>query len=290
MLLRSILTPPRRFPAAEAALKILALAVGVLERYQQAKDDRAALDFRDLLMRSERLLAEHSGLRRRLASQIRLLLVDEFQDTDPLQVSLVTALCGGDVTSGKLFFVGDFKQSIYRFRGADPQVFRRLREQVPQAGRLSLTLNFRSQPAILQFVNVLFADSLGHDNEPLRPHRRQVTPLPAIEFLWALPSKAASDDPHAGDDDSRGDAVRREADWIARRLRHWIDCQAPLVQDAHAARGGESATRAVRPGDIAILFRRFPTWPTMKKPCGATDSIIISSVAWHFTRSKRSTT
>ena len=55
---------------------------------------------------------------------MRLLLVDEFQDTDPLQVELVKALCDDGLLRGKLFFVGDYKQSIYRFRGADPHVFR----------------------------------------------------------------------------------------------------------------------------------------------------------------------
>ena len=68
---------------------------------------------------------------------------------------------------GKLFFVGDYKQSIYRFRGADPHVFRGLRERTPAAGQLSLTLNFRSQPAILDFVNALFRDDLGAGYEPL---------------------------------------------------------------------------------------------------------------------------
>jgi len=67
-----------------------------------------------------------------------------------------------------LFFVGDYKQSIYRFRGADPSVFRRLRDEIPPAGRLPLSVNFRSQHAILDFVNALFCEELGPDYEPLR--------------------------------------------------------------------------------------------------------------------------
>ena len=85
-------------------------------------------------------------------------LVDEFQDTDPLQVELVQALCDGQVAGGKLFFVGDYKQSIYRFRGADPGVFQQLRQEIPAAGRLPLSLNFRSQPAVLEFINALFCE------------------------------------------------------------------------------------------------------------------------------------
>ncbi len=140
------------------------------------------------LIRARDLLGgpAREDLRKRLAAQIRLLLVDEFQDTDPLQVELVQALCDGRVADGKLFFVGDYKQSIYRFRGADPHVFRRLRDEIPAAGRLPLSLNFRSQPAVLEFVNALFCEELGPDYEPLDAHRQQLGPTPAVEFLWAI--------------------------------------------------------------------------------------------------------
>ena len=97
-----------------------------------------------------------------MASQIRLLMVDEFQDTDPLQVELVKALCDNDYLRGKLFFVGDSKQSIYRFRGADPGVFKSLRDEIPQEGRLPLSENFRSQPAILDFVKPFHIANLRH--------------------------------------------------------------------------------------------------------------------------------
>ena len=76
-----------------------------------------------------------------------------------MQVELVEALCDGRAAGGKLFFVGDYKQSIYRFRGAEPHVFRRLRERDPAGGRLPLSLNFRSQPAVLDFVNALFCEA-----------------------------------------------------------------------------------------------------------------------------------
>ena len=82
---------------------------------------------------------------------------------------MLKALCDNEHLRGKLFFVGDFKQSIYRFRGAQPHVFRQLREEIPAAGRLPLSLNFRSQPAVLDFVNALFCEELGPDYEPLSP-------------------------------------------------------------------------------------------------------------------------
>ncbi len=125
-----------------------------------------------------------------LSSQVRLLLVDECQDTDPVQVELIKALCGDLVQHGKLFFVGDYKQSIYGFRDSDPRLFREMQRSTPPKGQLPLSINFRSQPAILDFVNALFHDApLAGDQdslayEPLVPQRPQVSPTPAVEFIW----------------------------------------------------------------------------------------------------------
>ncbi len=156
-------------PAAMASLALMDVARGLVESYQQRKKQLAALDFDDLLIAARELLTgpQRADLRQRLAAQTKLLLVDEFQDTDPLQVELVRALCDGRVADGKLFFVGDYKQLIYRFRGADPHVFRRLRDEIPAAGRLPLTCNFRSQPGVIDFINRLFAREMGPEYEPL---------------------------------------------------------------------------------------------------------------------------
>ncbi len=80
-------------------------------------------------------------------------------------------MVGSDAAAvdGRLFLVGDFKQSIYRFRGADPALFRQFREPVPDAGRRNLTENFRSVPGILSFVNALFADTFTEAGSALKP-------------------------------------------------------------------------------------------------------------------------
>ena len=200
----------------------------------------------------------------RLASQSRLLLVDECQDTDPLQVELIKALCGQQIQDGKLFFVGDYKQSIYRFRGADPDVFRRLEQETPEPGRLPLLRNFRSQPAILNFVNALFCDVLSNESpgsstadgdkslnyQPLIPHREQITPEPAVEFLWA---SAMEDEPDNKDAGSKDSARRREAEYIARRIRGMLDRNEALA--AEKSTDGSWTARPVEEQDIAILFR-----------------------------------
>jgi len=243
--------PEEARPAAEAALTMLRLAYGLHQRHEQQKQELNVLDFDDLLIKARDLVAGRNGaqLRRQLSKQIRLLLVDEFQDTDGLQVELIKSLCDEGLQDGKLFFVGDYKQSIYRFRGAEPHVFQQLREEMPPEGRLPLTLNFRSQPGILDFVNALFCDALGPDYEPLRASRPQLSSQPIVEFMWATSDQG----PDAQEDKETLRAL--EADWIARRVRALLDSQQPIVACPTPQGKGTWQLRPVRPGDVAVLFR-----------------------------------
>ncbi|HEY2842088.1 MAG TPA: UvrD-helicase domain-containing protein, partial [Bryobacteraceae bacterium] len=237
--------------ATRVGLLLFEIAERIALEYRARKTALIGLDFNDLLSRTHALLVDpqHRDLRRRLAQQIELLLVDEFQDTDPLQVDLVRALCDGQVANGKLFFVGDYKQSIYRFRGAKPKVFNELRESMSAAGRQVLTRNFRSQPAILSFVNALFWDDLGNEYEPLRPSRPQVGPSEAVEFLWACP------DQEQRQEKEDVDALRRrEAAWMAKRIRSLVESNESLVFEATPS-GEPPRARPANWGDIAILFR-----------------------------------
>lgn len=255
--------------------------------YDRQKGEQSLLDFDDLLIRTRDLLRSSENVRRRTAHGIRLLMVDEFQDTDPIQAEIVRMLVGDQLTRGKLFFVGDAKQSIYRFRRADPGVFHHLRAELPATGRLPLSVNFRSQPAIINFVNFVFSRLFGEDYEALVAHHSQLSPEPAIEWLWAdldaTPSNqskaaatsdaessanqagedqssgiadSANDDEDAtGPDDDRSADRRRacEAEWIARRVRQLLDDPTPLVRDKDAS--GSSRLRRVEARDIVILFR-----------------------------------
>jgi len=120
--------------AAQLGLALLRLTDSVAKRYDSQKTAQHKLDYDDLLARAFALLNDsvQVELRDELSKDLQLLLVDEFQDTDQLQVDLVKLICGERIDDGKLFFVGDFKQSIYRFRGARPQVFHDLRAEVPE--------------------------------------------------------------------------------------------------------------------------------------------------------------
>lgn len=231
--------------AAELGLQVLAVANLTTRRYEQAKSARGVLDNDDLLIDAHRLLTdpELADARERVSGRVRVLMVDEFQDTDHLQSELVQAIAGGgpdDSGEGRLFFVGDFKQSIYRFRGAEPEVFQSLRAATPEAGRLTLSQNFRSTPAVLDFVNTLFAPIFGEAYAPLRPTRKQLTPRPAAEFLWTPPEE----------DSNTPDQRRAEAASIAGRLRELIDGEEPVVVDKESGQ-----PRGAQPGDVAILFR-----------------------------------
>ena len=88
------------------------------------------------------------------------MLIDEFQDTDPLQTEIVDAIAQGE--EGCLFFVGDPKQSIYRFRRADIEQYSNVRERYADS-RVHLTQNFRSQPGVIEFVNALFGPLMCDD-------------------------------------------------------------------------------------------------------------------------------
>ena len=244
--------PTLAYESAELGVALLRLTAKVADEYDRRKAAQGRLDFDDLLSRAYALIAnpQNAALQARLADDLRLLLVDEFQDTDQLQVDLVKALCGPGFDTGRLFFVGDFKQSIYRFRGAAPKVFRDLRAQLTNKGRLPLNINFRSQPAILNFVNALFCTAFeqgDHEFEPLRPSRRQATSPAAVEFLWKI-----TPDKNTGAKGATEQARREEARAIARRIRSLIDPSSDekLVVDKQTGQ-----PRPVQLGDVAILFR-----------------------------------
>ena len=257
--------------AAELACRTLRLTERVANEFAIAKKNQGVLDFDDLLLHARNLLRDHDNVCLRVAAGIRLLMVDEFQDTDPVQAHVVRSLCGTALKRGKLFMVGDRKQSIYRFRRADPTVFTLMSAELPKSGQLPLTINFRSQPAVLNFVNQLFAPAMD-GYESLVPHDvNQYSPTPAIEFLFATydanppePSASATKELSpspvgiVSNDDDRPNAAAlrsREADWIARRIASMLADPTPRIRSNVKDAEGRPVLRQVKPGDIVILFR-----------------------------------
>ena len=160
----------------------------LLERYQLYKRSAGLLDFDDLIVGTRDLLChEKHGLavRQALARQYQYILVDEFQDTDALQAEIFWCLCSDDdshdwtsfvLRPGALFVVGDPNQSIYRFRGADVDIYTRARKTFATDRVLSIVTNFRSSASVLDFVNNRFNHPLSEPDQAgyqeLQPFRR----------------------------------------------------------------------------------------------------------------------
>ncbi len=161
-----------RKAAERAALEELAAAdrallQELLERfaaeYTAAKRRESAVDFEDLQLAARDLLRADEAVREEMQLRFRMVMVDEFQDTNRLQCELVELVAHPELT--EVFTVGDEFQSIYGFRHADLEVFRERRAQAPSL--LALTRNYRSRPQVLSAVNHLFGDAFGDDYQPL---------------------------------------------------------------------------------------------------------------------------
>jgi CRISPR-associated exonuclease Cas4 len=150
----------------------------VLEDYAIFKRDAAVLDFDDLLHRARKLVREDNAVRRDLGRRYRHILVDEFQDTDPIQAEIVFRIASDDSAPrwqdsvprpGSLFMVGDPKQSIYRFRGADIGSYGEARGALQRrwpGNIVQITANLRSRPAIPTYINSCFAAPLSGKGQP----------------------------------------------------------------------------------------------------------------------------
>ena len=150
----------------------------VLEDYRAFKRAAAVLDFDDLLHEARSLVRRHDDVRRALGERYRHIFVDEFQDTDPVQAEILFRIAAEGrpgrwqdavLRDGALFMVGDPKQAIYRFRGADIATYAQARDAVARRAPgnvVQVTANFRSHPGILAHVNRMFAGVLSAPGQP----------------------------------------------------------------------------------------------------------------------------
>lgn len=232
-------TPPAEGPPdALAAYTLLGdLLTEYGEAYEQRKRAHAALDFDDLELYALALL-QQPPLRRRWMERFDMLMVDEFQDTNRRQLALLSAIEGEN-----LFTVGDEWQSIYGFRHAEVEVFRRRETELAGRGAsLALTRNFRSRPAIIDAVNAAFTRRFGERFTELTPAREPAPGAePAVEVMltdtrgWEQDRATAA--PELDGLPSAPAWRQAEARLIARRIRQ-------LVDDGRA-----------QPGDVALLLR-----------------------------------
>jgi len=233
------------------------------------------LDFTDLLGCLRDLLAGDLGARAALQQRFDYVLVDEFQDTDPLQAEIVFYLCEREPVAadwrdvvlkpGKLFVVGDPKQSIYRFRRADIALYDEVkglvRAQPEGAGVVEvIRQNFRTTPALVEWANGVFESVFGVDAEPGRQPRYEAVepyrpPAAGPRVAVLLGREYAGRGAGGGAEQARRDEARALAALLV--AMHDADAERWCVQDREreAREDGSERTRVPRWSDIALLFR-----------------------------------
>lgn len=255
-----------------ATRDLFLLGSEILNTYQNIKEEQSVLDFDDLILKTLALFKGESintknlsvimpWVRFKMDQGIDHILVDEAQDTNPEQWEIIGALCDdffdhqeeGDNTR-TLFVVGDEKQSIFSFQRASPEKFQSMRDyfadKVASAQKkfdpVQFNISFRSAPAILDFVDTVFANGLSDNIVTHESFRRRQAGL--VE-LWPLfePSDTQERDPWSPPTEiiNSTSGASQMADQIGDTIHTWIDSKTPL----------ESYNRPITPQDILILVR-----------------------------------
>ncbi len=232
--------------------ELLRLYNRALAVYTQLKEERQALDFDDLESGALALLRDHPDARARWQADVRALLVDEFQDTNARQRDILDLLNGD---GGKLFIVGDGKQSIYRFRGADVTVFRVLRQAIAARGQaFALSTSYRAHCDLIQGLNALLKPVLGVDEDPARPY---VEPFVALTHHRPAPARGFAPpyiELHLGIGSKSSGALDKAADALVTRLITLVE-ESGIQLDTRDPDTGQHQTRPLDYGDVAILCR-----------------------------------
>jgi len=233
----------------------------VVGLYQQEKRRAGQLDFMDLLLYTRDLLL-HDGARADLQQVYQRIFVDEFQDTEPLQAEILLLLAAADPAQrdwrkavpspGKLYLVGDPKQSIYRFRRADARLFRRICLDLTAAGvdTHKLASSTRSTSPIQAFVNAAFERTIP-DYLPLEGGVDAPEPQPSIVALPMPEPYGTRNLSNVRIEECSPNAVAAFVEWLCKESR-W------KVRD----RSGVAAWTPIQPEHVCLLFRRFTNFGT----------------------------
>ena len=215
---------------------VFTIAGEAISRFQDLKTERGFVDYDDLEQLTLRALDDPTVVER-LDEELELLLVDEFQDTNPMQLALFMKL---SQFAREVIFVGDVKQAIFGFRGADPDLVHRSLEALEVRGCQvgMLDSSWRSRPALLRYLNAVFVDAFARDGMErarieLSPERPEVHGAPAV-IRWTLP---------------RTTKKQEQADALALAI-------SDFVRSGHTVNNPVSGEpRALTFGDIAVFAR-----------------------------------
>ncbi|HYX92242.1 MAG TPA: UvrD-helicase domain-containing protein, partial [Myxococcaceae bacterium] len=238
----------------------------VVARYEASKAVAGRLDFTDLLLRARDLLRDRPAAREDLQRQYTHLFVDEFQDTDPLQSAILLLLAAdapeqSDVERirtfpGKLFLVGDPKQSIYAFRRADVALYQSIKARLCEQGAelVYLSKSFRARPEIQEAVNAAFAPAMSGGSPsqatyvPLQLGREDAPANQPAVFALPVPYLYGSRDRITNQkiEESLPNAVAAFIEWLIQRSAWTV---------TETDRPGVPVP--VQPRHVCVLFRRF---------------------------------
>jgi ATP-dependent helicase/nuclease subunit A len=255
--------------SADLAALLQTEMADLIELYEDLKVRSGKVDFVDLLIRTRNLIRDDADVRRLLQDRFSHIFVDEFQDTDPVQAEILVLLSADDPDQtewrevrpkpGKLFLVGDPKQSIYRFRRADIILYQEMCANLAAKGVVTVYLShsFRAVKPIQEAVNAAFAPDIQRNEETGQPAYVALEggePPREQPSVIALPIPR----PYGKYDVTRGaiaeslpEALAAFVDWLIRESG-W------KVRDPDS----REALIPIKSEHIAILFRRFMTWGT----------------------------
>jgi len=241
----------------------LSLLENFQAEYDSEKRKRALLDFADLSQLAVAALLKNKALRSYYKKKFRYIMIDEFQDNNQLQKELLYLLAekedllgegipqSRDLEEDKLFFVGDEKQSIYRFRGADVSVFKGLSKELAAQSRepaVALNTNYRSEPGLIAFFNRIFRNIMGDaafdfeaDFQELRACNRMPPLKSEIKLLYKPYLSEKEESPFYNNQESEGFR-------IAQYLVEAVNKQRLQVRDEEGLRPAEF-------NDFALLLR-----------------------------------
>ena len=223
---------------------LFTLYTRILNNYQTAKLSQGILDFNDLQLKTRDLLRDNKEIQQALVERHTYYMVDEYQDTNELQHELVMLLTN-ELKEANLFIVGDPKQSIYAFRGADVRVFKKTNQKIKdeEGEDILLKENFRSLQDTVGFVNHFFQHLMGNETEA-------EFEVPFESLIKARPVDAnGAIDIILGE---KGDAAANEYTLIAQHIKNMRTNRETVWERSE---NGIESERPIEYGDIAILIR-----------------------------------
>ena len=246
--------------ALRALDELRALFRNAVRRYEDKKAELSALDFLDLELKAIELLRTHPSVAVAYHSTFRHVLVDEAQDLNPTQDEFLRLLTGVSAGLGgkraERFFVGDIKQSIFRFRQSDVRILNNLRDEIGRenGATVALDTSFRSHQKLVDAVNGVMEDVFGEPEadyearmERMRAVRRSIGTAPSIEVLQV---EGSFSDPTNESKPTPSQRTRMEAHMVAARIRQLLDDERKTWDK------DTKEYRSVEAADIVILLRR----------------------------------